>query len=559
MSVFKVLPVSVEEVMCRGPPADYNTSLDQLVFSNTDAGSSPIARAVFLAVSAIAIIVATIFIRYPSNAIGTRPRPDLDGPRGHPIIGNLLWAIKNKDPLRWQVWAQEKFGNGYTVTLPGLGRLIDVSKPEWIEHVQKTNFTNYVKGDSFRHQMKDVLGHGIFTADGEHWKTQRKIAAKIFTVNRFKECITSVIREDTALIDGILAAKAKTGEVFNMQDLYFRFTLSSFVKIAFSQDTGALSNPDVPDEFGEAFGFAQKVLDQRFVQPFWWFTERYSKTGAKMRASSKIIDDFLNDIVSKRLAEAQAGSSKPDDEETKSRGQDLLDLFIAYRNRDGSALGHQDLRDAILNLLIAGRDTTAEALSWMTWHIITDPETHHFLTTEIDEGYDATGSLDIDYGDFKEHSRKLACIHESLRLHPSIPKNIRVAQADDVLPNGGPRIDKGDIVIYSDWAMGRNKDVWGDDAAEFRPSRWIDDDGQFYRVSANKAHFFSAGPRACLGSTLAQFEISQVINSVFGKYNVELVDLGPRKSATANAVPDYLNSLTHPMKRPLMVRVSARS
>lgn len=192
----------------------------------------------------------------------------------------------------------------------------------------------------------------------------------------------------------------------------------------------------------------------------------------------------------------------------------------------------------------------------MTWRLATSPESLSYIKTEIEESREDTGTLDIEYGDLKQHPRKTATLYETLRLHPSIPKNIRRAVADDVLPNGGPRVERGDIVLYSDWTMGRNTAVWGPDAHQFTPSRWIDDKGALVRHSPSKAHFFSAGPRACLGSTLATFEVCQVINLLFGKYHVELVDLGPKLSASASAVPEYLNSLTHPMKRPLMVKVS---
>lgn len=191
----------------------------------------------------------------------------------------------------------------------------------------------------------------------------------------------------------------------------------------------------------------------------------------------------------------------------------------------------------------------------MTWRLVTSPETLSYVKTEIEESQDCNGTFDIEYEDLKRHPRKTATLYETLRLHPSIPKNIRRAVADDVLPNGGPRIERGDIVLYSDWTMGRNKSVWGPDAQEFIPSRWIDENGSVLRQSPSKAHFFSAGPRACLGSTLATFEVCQVINLLFGKYDVELVELGPKLSASADTVPEYLNSLTHPMKRPLMVKV----
>lgn len=306
-----------------------------------------------IALAVLLSAVAFVLFRYPNNAIGSRPRPDLRGPNGLPLLGNLLLMLKLKDPHGWQLKAQQQYGPGYSFTLPGLGRLIDVSRPDWIEHVQKTNFNGYAKGDSFHRMMKDVLGSGIFNVDGDQWKAQRKLASRIFTVKAFSNIILSVIREDTEQLDRILVSKAQSGEVFNIQELFFRFTLSTFVKIAFNQDTGVLANADEPDEFGEAFNYAQKVLDMRFVKPFWAFTELFNERGRKMRAARKVIDDFTHKIVGERLQNAEACRAD-DDQLDKPEGLDLLDLFIKYRTKSGLPLDPQSLKDAILNLMIAG-------------------------------------------------------------------------------------------------------------------------------------------------------------------------------------------------------------
>ncbi|CDU25005.1 related to Cytochrome P450 [Sporisorium scitamineum] len=501
-----------------------------------------------------------LLFRYWDCAIGCERRSDLKGPKGLPLIGNLLWALKNHDPLSYQVYAQHKYGYGNTHSLPGLGRLIDISRPDWIEHVQKTKFANYVKGEQFHDQMRDVLGDGIFTSDGERWKMQRKVASRIFTVSSFKAIITHTIREDCKLVEKLIESYAKEGTVFNLQELYFKFTLSSFVKIAFSQDIMALSEPGRPDTFGDAFNYAQKVLDMRFVQPWWKIAERFSETGKKMRAARKIVEEFSNSIVESRRSETEAMGEKAKPEGSR---KDLLDLFMAYRSSDGQGLSNQQLKDTILNLMIAGRDTTAEALSWMSWHMLTKPDVYSSIREEIDASLHADGQqegLEIDYDVFEQHTAKLTTFHETLRLHPSIPKNIRRALQDDVLPNGGPRVRKGDLMLYSDWAMARNPEIWGPDACEFKPSRWMDEKtGSTVKYSQFQAHFFNGGPRLCLGQKLASYEVVQLIHHIFAKFDLELVDLGPKKSAGFDKVPDYLNSLTHPMKRPLMVRATIRA
>nr|AHK06539.1 putative cytochrome P450 [Puccinia horiana] len=90
--------------------------------------------------------------------------------------------------LEWSTTINFKFGPGFSFTSPGT-RIVDISKPEWIEHVQKTNLSNYVKGPLRQPIMLDVLGRGIFVADGSAWKKARQATFSIFTPNTFKTII----------------------------------------------------------------------------------------------------------------------------------------------------------------------------------------------------------------------------------------------------------------------------------------------------------------------------------------------------------------------------------
>lgn len=71
---------------------------------------------------------------------------------------------------------------------------------------------------------------------------------------------------------------------------------------------------------------------------------------------------------------------------------------------------------------------------------------------------------------------------------------------DDHIPDGGPKLQAGDRVHWCDWELGRFTDVWGDDAAQFKPTRWIDEKKELKKESQWKAHFFNGGARLCLGT-----------------------------------------------------------
>jgi cytochrome P450 len=146
----------------------------------------------------------------------------------------------------------------------------------------------------------------------------------------------------------------------------------------------------------------------------------------------------------------------------------------------------------VLNLIIAGRDTTAQALSWTIFHLLSKPELIEPMRTEVEE----LGV--INYDSYKSLHQTNAVFSEGLRLHPSVPKAAWQALGDDVLP-GGIRVEKGDFVLWSDWMMARDEEVWGEDAKQFKPSRWIDESGELKKESQFKAHMFNSGYRLCLG------------------------------------------------------------
>jgi fatty acid omega-hydroxylase len=121
---------------------------------------------------------------------------------------------------------------------------------------------------------------------------------------------------------------------------------------------------------------------------------------------------------------------------------------------------------------------------------------------------------------------------------------------DDIWPDG-TEIKKGDYVMWCPWAQGRSETVWGADAKDYKPERWIvPGTGELRRESQGQWPAFHAGPRVCLGQNLATLEALVAMISLVRKYQFELV---PGQDVT------YQSSLTLPMKNGLKVYVAKRS
>lgn len=111
-------------------------------------------------------------------------------------------------------------------------RFVDVSKPEWLEYVQKTNFTNYVKGPMMHSVLHEVLGDGIFATDDEEWKRARQAISKIFNVNSFKRIVVPSVNKSMRDATRMLKSAADQGRSLDFCDFFYRFTLDSFVHMA---------------------------------------------------------------------------------------------------------------------------------------------------------------------------------------------------------------------------------------------------------------------------------------------------------------------------------------
>ena len=139
-----------------------------------------------------------------------------------------------------------------------------------------------------------------------------------------------------------------------------------------------------------------------------------------------------------------------------------------------------------------------------------------------------------------------AIFSETLRLHPSVPKNIKQAVVDEVLPDG-TIVPKGCMVVWSPYVMGRTESIWGPDAKKFNPDRWLNT-SRVYTAFENPA--FNAGPRVCLGKNLAELEGVFVLVSLIQEYKI---------SVLRDQKITYATSLTLPMRYGLKCMIEHRN
>lgn len=161
--------------------------------------------------------------------------------------------------------------------------------------------------------------------------------------------------------------------------------------------------------------------------------------------------------------------------------------------------------DLVLNFLIAGRDTTAQAMSWCLYLVMQHPEVEAQLLEEVTS---ITGASELTYAHLTELTFTEDVLREALRLYPSVPLDPKLATEDVTLPDG-TFAPKGTVIFYNSYGMGRSTRIWGPDAGEFRPQRWGD-----MVVDPYEYPVFHAGPRECLGRRLAMVEMKMMLASL---------------------------------------------
>ncbi|KAJ3199756.1 hypothetical protein HK099_003024, partial [Clydaea vesicula] len=314
---------------------------------------------------------------------------------------------------------------------------------------------------------------------------QRKLASHIFTVKNFKLNFCKIFEEETIILLKFLKNSSLKNETVDISKVFFGFTLDSFGKIAFGVDFQCLKNPESPLPFATSFDNVQNLICHRFVNPFWFIFEHINGQRRALNKNIKVIDEFAYEMIK----DARAKKLLNVDDETDV-DKTLIERFMESKNEDGTYLSDVQLRDVVLNFIIAGRDTTAQALSWSIYEISMNSEMEEKLYAEAMSVLGKEGT--VDYDNIKELKNYQAFFSEILRLYPSVPANVKQCVEDDTLPTGH-FVPKGSMVSFYPYAMGRMESIWGKDAKQFKIERWINKEtGDLKKESAFKWPAFNA-------------------------------------------------------------------
>uniref|UniRef100_A0A7N0UZA6 Cytochrome P450 n=1 Tax=Kalanchoe fedtschenkoi TaxID=63787 RepID=A0A7N0UZA6_KALFE len=397
-----------------------------------------------------------------------------------------------------------------------------------IEHVLKTRFDKYSKGRFNLEALADLFGKGIFLADGEQWRHQRKISSYEFSTRVLRDFSCRVFRSGAGKLARAVSSAAKLHQSLDIQDLLMRCTLDSIFKVGFGVDLNCLEGSNADGvAFSTAFDELNALVFWRYVDPIWKL-KRFFNLGSEalIKKHKKVIEDFVYEVIRSKKEHI-----KQQHEHDSIEKDDILSRFLVESKKDPDNMNDDYLKDIILNFMIAGKDTSAATLSCFIYMLCKNPLVQEKVLQEIRDTMDSEYNEQHDVESFVAEIsdsaiEKMHYLHaaltETLRLYPAVPMNGRCAEEDDTLPDGY-RLRKGDGVYYLSYAMGRMPYISGDNAEDFRPERWIEN-GVFQHQPPFKFIAFHAGPRICLGKDFAFRQMKIISVALLWFFRFKLVD-----------------------------------
>ncbi|KNA09905.1 hypothetical protein SOVF_149250 [Spinacia oleracea] len=398
--------------------------------------------------------------------------------------------------------------------------------PPNIHHVMSKNFQNYPKGSKFNERF-DVLGDGVFNADFFVWQYHRKMAQFFLTHPKFNHFLVKKTLEkvENGLIP-VLNHATNLGFELDLQDLFARFTFDAGCTIMMDHDPCTLSI-DLPiNPSSKALDDVEEVIFYRHVVPTCvWKFQRWLNVGKenKYKKAWEVLDSFIYKCIASKKEKMM---SKEEDNHNEVC-MDLLTLYIKEDETLKTPVGyHGDkfLRDTVLTNFIAGRDATSVTLSWFFYVLSLYPH----VASKIKKELQNNNNVMIDWkNNIKEMNWKLVYLHgalcETMRLYPPMTFEAKAPIASDILPSGH-HVNPNMLIVFSLYAMGRMKSIWGEDCNEFKPERWITEQGNIKHEPSYKFLVFNAGPRSCLGKDMAFIQMKIVIATILENYVIEPVE-----------------------------------
>jgi cytochrome P450 len=467
-----------------------------------------------------------------------RTYEDLPGPSRVPLLGNLLQIEVTRMHQQLEQWAAA-YGPIYRLKL-GKRRAVVVAEHELVATILRD------RPDGFRRtsKLEQVWGemgllNGVFAANGESWRRQRRMVMAAFDPAHVKAYFPALTRVAQRLASRWHAA-AERGESIDLTADLMRYTVDTIAGLAFGAEVNTLESDEdvIQQHLNRLFPMVFKRIFA--AVPTWrWFPSAEDRQLARSVAA---INAAVDAFVAQARARLQADAS------LRERPQNLLEAMLVAADEPGSGIDDKQVAGNVLTMLLAGEDTTANTIAWMIHLLWRHPAQLAQVTEEVRRICGPHFGLDqlaqLEYVE--------ACVHETMRLKPVGPHMAVQALRETIV--GDVRIPAG-MVVFVLMRRDSVNEAKVPRASEFVPERWMGEGGPAQAVNPAKriSMPFGAGPRICPGRYLALLEMKVALATLLTRFDIVAVDTPDGREAK-----ESLNVTMAPVGLTMKLRPVAR-
>ncbi|KAF6523027.1 hypothetical protein HZS61_014555 [Fusarium oxysporum f. sp. conglutinans] len=389
-----------------------------------------------------------------------------------------------------------------------------VTSPEGLKEVLGQNSYDYVKPHLLRAMVGKILGYGLLLSEGDVHKMQRKNLMPAFSFRHIKELYPVFWSKAQELVHGIeKELKEESTSEIDIVDWASRASMDIIGSAGMGHEFKSLADPSIED--------TMKMYGSMVKQ----------SRGAKLLTVLQlvlpsIITDYLPfqrnmGVLAASKAARETSQRLINAKKVQMAAKEKLSPDIISTALESGHFTDEGLVDTMMTFLAAGHETSAAALTWTIFLLAKNHDIQNRLREEIRQNVDGLTD-DVDAKKLDGLSYLHAVCQESLRLYAPIPFTVRDALKDTQIL--GTSVPKGTMVILCPWAINRAHELWGPDADDFNPERWMAPGQANSGGSKNNYAFltFLHGPRGCIGQKFSLAELMALTCALVGRYKFDI-------------------------------------
>ncbi|KAH9949310.1 cytochrome P450 [Amylocystis lapponica] len=532
---------------------------------------------------ALGVIVVVYYVYHIFTRVSVS---DIPGPKPSSFwLGNLPQLLQEQATTADMAW-QNEYGGIARIKAPLGEDMLWLSDPKALQYIYQTSGYNFPKQPERRILSRVTGDYGITWAEGETHKRFRKVMLPAFggpEARALLPIFTHYAEQITIKWRDILTSLPNQSSIFNIPLWIAPATLDAIGEAAFDYKFGALESSE--NELGRAYA---NLFAGIFSSPTKLTLFMQSIAHYVPMPLLELLYDYLPGKGLDKARENHRAAFKVAEELLASKSQDLL---LGKGNRDvmsilvranasedkKTQLTHYEMCSQMRTIMLAGQETTANTLAWCLMELANHPDYQARLRTELrarEKIIQDRGETYFTAPDLEAMPYLQAVLRETLRLYPAVYHNFRQSIKEDVLPLSKPittlsgkvvtevPIREGLRLVLSVAAYNRNKDLWGEDADEFNPERWLSSKGPrgpTVGVWSNLLSF-AGGVRACIGWRFALYELQAFITEMVSNFEfLPTEDFKRiRRENTIVLVPTLEGEVEKGVSLPMRVRMAPR-